>query len=316
VVGRKGSLGKVAYSDSPCWPIDTTYYVDATATGADLRWLAYRLDGMGLTELNRAAAVPGLNREDAYRKQLLLPSIEEQRRIAAILVQAEALRVKRRRAIAYLDDLVTSLYVEMFERHADRGLWPTEALERVVRKGTLVTYGIVQAGREFPGGVPYIRTGDIQNGLIRETQLRHADPEIAARFERSRVRAGELVMSIRATVGTTAAVPASLEGANLTQGTARISPGEAVHSSFLLHQLRSDVAQQWIKRQVKGATFREITLARLRQLPILVPPSSLQLEYAERVSSICQLRDSYSQHEAGLESLFASLQHRAFKDGL
>ena len=42
VVGRKGSLGEVNFSSVPCWPIDTTYYIDSTATGADLRWLAYR----------------------------------------------------------------------------------------------------------------------------------------------------------------------------------------------------------------------------------------------------------------------------------
>lgn len=90
VIGRKGSLGEIAYSDRPCWPIDTTYYVDSTATKADLRWLAYRLTELGLTGLNRAAAVPGLNREDAYRQRLLLPPIDEQRRIAAILDHVDA----------------------------------------------------------------------------------------------------------------------------------------------------------------------------------------------------------------------------------
>jgi type I restriction enzyme S subunit len=39
VIGRKGSYGEVNYSAVACWPIDTTYYVDETATNADLRWL-------------------------------------------------------------------------------------------------------------------------------------------------------------------------------------------------------------------------------------------------------------------------------------
>ena len=82
VIGRKGSFVEVAFSPSPCWPIDTTYYIDRTATKADLRWLAYRLSALGLTGLNRAAAIPGLNREDAYRQRLLLPSLPEQQRIA------------------------------------------------------------------------------------------------------------------------------------------------------------------------------------------------------------------------------------------
>jgi type I restriction enzyme S subunit len=39
IVGRKGSFGEVRYSDEACWPIDTTYFVDGTATAADLRWV-------------------------------------------------------------------------------------------------------------------------------------------------------------------------------------------------------------------------------------------------------------------------------------
>lgn len=116
VIGRKGSFGEVAYSEAPCWPIDTTYYVDASATRADLKWLSYRLKGLGLTSLNRAAAIPGLNREDAYRQRFLLPPLDEQRRIAAILDQADALRAKRRQVLAQLDRLKQSDFESTFGR--------------------------------------------------------------------------------------------------------------------------------------------------------------------------------------------------------
>jgi type I restriction enzyme, S subunit len=102
IVGRKGSFGEVHFSPIACWPIDTTYYIDRGATKADLTWLKYRLSELGLTQLNRAAAIPGLNREDAYRKRLLLPPLAEQRRIAEVLDRAEALRAKRRAALALI----------------------------------------------------------------------------------------------------------------------------------------------------------------------------------------------------------------------
>src|SRR5690606_9538637 len=114
IIGRKGSFGEVNYSPVACWPIDTTYYVDATATDADLRWLTYRLSALGLNRLNRAAAVPGLNREDAYRQRLLLPPLPEQRRIAEILDKADALRAKRRAALKKLDELAQSIFLDMF----------------------------------------------------------------------------------------------------------------------------------------------------------------------------------------------------------
>lgn len=257
-----------------------------------------------------------INRDQFLAIEIPLPSVTEQRRLAAILDQAEALRAQRRAAIAQLDSLGQAIFVEMFGAKSGAGDWPTAQLQEVVRPDTVVTYGIVQAGEEFPGGVPYIRTGDIINGVVVLNGLGRTDPMIAAKFSRSRVESGEIVMSIRATVGTTALVPPALHGANLTQGTARIAPGAGINSLFLLNYLRSEQTQRWIQKQVKGATFREITLGRLRELPVLVPPLSLQTSFAERFERIEVLKALQRTDLARLDELFASLQHRAFRGEL
>lgn len=241
-----------------------------------------------------------------------LPPVDEQRRIAAILDHADALRGRRRQVLAHLDTLARSIFRAMFAGST----WPGEPLSAIVQAGTIVTYGIVQAGDEFDGGVPYIRTGDIVAGEIVTAGLRHTDPAIAARFQRSAVSAGDIVMSIRATVGTTAVVPSALDGANLTQGTARIAPSDRAIGSYLLGYLRSDPAQRWIHAQVKGATFREITLGRLRELQVPLPPVSLQHQFAKRLACV----NSQTAHtRRALEvddQLLASLQARAFRGGL
>src|ERR1039457_2453572 len=100
-------------------------------------------------------------------------------------------------------------------------------------------------------------------------------------------------MSIRATVGTTALIDKNLSGANLTQGTARISPGKRVTPLYLLSYLRSAEAQYWIQCRVKGATFREITLAALRQLPVLLPPLGLQQRFSELIEEIKEAQRAY-----------------------
>ena len=179
-----------------------------------------------------------------------------------------------------------------------------------------MTYGIVQAGEEVIGGVPYIRTGDIKNGRINTKELRHTAPKIAARFSRSRVSEGDLVMSIRATVGTVAKVTSDLEGANLTQGTARIAPGERIDGTYLLYYLRSERAQRWIQGEVKGATFREITLEKLRQLPIRVPPNESQTRFARTARQVqCECVRGI-EYENRLVDFFKSLQHKAFRGEL
>lgn len=245
---------------------------------------------------------------------LFLPPLNEQKRIAAILDQADELRRKRQLAIERLNQLGQAIFHDMFVKGKKN--WPEKPLADVVSPGTIVTYGIVQAGEEFPGGIPYIRTGDIKNGEVVIGGLRHTDPSIAAKFERSRVRAGEIVMSIRATVGTVAFVPDELDGANLTQGTARISPGPQVKPWYLIEYIRSPSVQSWIEQQVKGATFREITLTRLRELMVILPPESLQTQFSEAMDAIFVQRKLAANALNESDTLFAALQHRAFQGEL
>jgi restriction endonuclease S subunit len=84
IVGRKGTAGSVTVSHTPFWPIDTTYFVKARQT-VDWGWLAATLHHARLNELNEATGVPGLNRDKAYRQPVLLPPLDEQRRIAEVL---------------------------------------------------------------------------------------------------------------------------------------------------------------------------------------------------------------------------------------
>ncbi len=134
-----------------------------------------------------------------------------------------------------------------------------------------ITYGIVQAGPHIPNGVPYIRTGDMSgDSLVRETML-CTSKRIANSYARSEVRTGDLVMAIRATVGKVLPVPSDLNGANLTQGTAKISPNISTDGNFLLWAIRHSRAQKAIQLEIKGTTFAEITLGALRQVPVAAP---------------------------------------------
>lgn len=284
----------------------------------DKRYLAYFLRQPSMVDFANArstgANLPRLSPKALGDFQVPWRPLPEQRRIATILDQADALCRLRGEAIARLDELRSALFRDCFDQ-ADQGV-DTARLSDVVASGTIVTYGIVQAGDEFVGGVPYIRTGDIKNGTILVDNLRRADPAIAAKFERSMVRSGEIVMSIRATVGTTALVPDALDGANLTQGTARISPGPRVHRSYLLEYLRSSPVQQWIQSQVKGATFREITLARLRELPVRLPPIKAQERFAAMIDALEEQLKVLGASKSNLDTLYTSLQHRAFNGEL
>ncbi len=260
----------------------------------------------------RGATIPHVDKEKLETIALPRVSKNEQQRIVAILDKADGIRRELERTIAMADDLIRSDFHEMFEGHE----WLTEALAGVVAEGTIVTYGIVQAGPEHPNGIPYIRTGDIKNGKIAVENLRRTAPETAEKYRRSTVCSGEIVMSIRATVGTTAVVPPELHGANLTQGTARIAPGKNVTLEYLLSFLRSARCQRWLLEQVKGATFREITLTRLRELQVPLPPIEQQRAFSAFSKSVATLSAKLDRKCVKAAQLFGALSQRAFREVL
>ena len=100
IIGRKGTVGAVHLSDTACWPIDTTYFVDNFPLGLDARYIFYFLNSQDLTQLDRSTAVPGINRDDLYGILLPLAPSDEQSRIIA---KIEALFEQSRTAREALD---------------------------------------------------------------------------------------------------------------------------------------------------------------------------------------------------------------------
>lgn len=270
-----------------------------------------------MVKLATGQSYPAVSDKIILNSLIPLPPLSEQRRIASILDKADELRQKRQQAIEKLDQLLQATFIDMFGDFQINPMnWQTKPLSEVVNNTTIVTYGIVQAGEEYRDGIPYIRTGDIKNGSILTENLSRTDPEIAKKFKRSEVQTGDIVMSIRATVGTTALVPKILNGANLTQGTARIAVGENIEREYALYHLRCQATQNWIQKQVKGATFREITLGKLRELPVYLPPRDLQKKFVEIYNSIEMLKLNANKSLESSKQLFKSLQNQAFSGNL
>ncbi len=125
IIGRKGSFGKINYSDQPCFAIDTTYYIDARNSRSDLRWLFYALLLLKLDAISEDSAIPGLSRELAHYQRLPSISLPEQRTIAAFLdretAKINALIEKKERLIELLQEKRAAL----ISHAVTKGLDPT-----------------------------------------------------------------------------------------------------------------------------------------------------------------------------------------------
>ncbi len=84
VIGRKGNIGQVQLFDSPCWPIDTTFYIQPP-TFVDRKFLKHALSAVDFGALNRSTTTPSLRREELESVPILLPPLPEQHRIVGAL---------------------------------------------------------------------------------------------------------------------------------------------------------------------------------------------------------------------------------------
>ncbi|MDP1666260.1 MAG: restriction endonuclease subunit S [Methylobacter sp.] len=310
VTGRSGTIGKVHYVETDYWPLNTSLYV-TNFHGNHPKWVFYMLQAFKLDRFVEGAGVPTLNRNLVHGEKIPLPPLAEQKRIAAILDKADSLRRKNQQAIQLADQFLRAMFLDMFgDPVTNPKGWKEMTLSDVVKDGTIITYGIVQAGAEVENGVPYIRTGDFKNGCLVKSGYARTHSDIAAKFERSKVSTGDLVYCIRASIGSVDIVPKFLDGANLTQGTAKISPGNNIKAEFLVEFLRTKGFRDWIDRYSKGATFKEITLERLRVAPVLVPPLHIQEKFiAIRNKTLHAIQTKTNMTEI---PLFESLSQKAF----
>lgn len=316
VIGRKGSFGEVHYSEVPSWPIDTAYFVDEASTEQDIRWLFYRLGCLGLNKMNKAAAVPGLNREDAYRQEILLPPLPEQRRIAAILDKADALRTKRREALAQLDRLAQSIFVEMFGDPATNAKgWPISTLGDLLESATYGTSEKSGASGQFP----VLRMNNItRTGEMDFSDLKYMDLDATERA-RYLVRAGDILFN-------------RTNSADLVGKTAIFRQPEPMAYAGYLIRLRANADNDpeylagfmntpYAKRVLRGMCKSIIGMANINAtevqgIRIARPPLVLQTRYRERIGSLNHVKASHRTMLAEQDRLFTSLQHRAFRGDL
>ena len=250
------------------------------------------------------------------RLEIPLPPLDEQKRIAAILDKADALRRQRRQALTLLDSLTQSIFLEMFgDPVSNPNGYKIRELQEIVDPDRKITYGILMPGDNISNGIPYVRVTDIRDGEILTDQLRRTTPEIANEYRRSSLKCGDVLISIRGHVGRIAVAPLECEGANITQDTARLAITGA-NPRFISAQLAAESSQHWMGQRTKGVAVRGINLGDLKRFPVILPPVGLQKNFEAKIESQSRLLKLKEKQFRYFDSLFASLQHRAFSGQL
>ena len=312
----RATIGKVAIADIPL-ATNQGFANFVPSSEVSPRFLAYLLwyHRDDIARLSGSTTFQEVSRGNLRKYRVPVPPLSEQERIVRLLDDADALRKLRVQANRRAADLIPALFHEMFgdPEHTEYDVKP---LIEVVNRQRPITYGILKPGHEIDDGIPYVRVVDIKEGRLHVHQLKRTTREIADQYRRSTLVPGDILVTIRGTVGRLCIVPDELKGANITQDTARLAVNEQCEPIYAMHFLSSPWAQNWINHHTQGQAVKGINLGDLKRLPIPVPPLPLQKQFAHRVREIRPLESLQSTSGFKIEALFQSLLHRAFQGEL
>ena len=263
------------------------------------------------SRLAAGATVKNLNIDLVVGVKVHLPPLPEQRRIAAILDQADALRTKRREALAKIDEMAQAIFVEMFVSNQDQKSWPSIELGNLcdlVRGSSPRPQG---DPRFFGGPVPRLMISDItRDGMIVEPKIDSLTLEGA---KRSRpMPAGSVVMAVSGAVGLPAILSVDACIHDGFVGFRNLDP--RIRPSFLYHWLNFEKVRNGAKGT--GAIWVNLTTDQVKGFLIPLPPISLQDKFMAVQAGIRVVRRTQSDLSQSIESLFTSLQHHAFSGTL
>lgn len=152
-----------------------------------------------------------------------------------------------------------------------KGSWRQVCLDDLVDKNVPICYGIVLPGHGYEGGVPVVKVKDIFQGTVKTEGLLKTSPEIAEKYRRSTLKAGDILLSIRGTVGRVAIVPNELAGGNITQDTARIRISCEDTRNYVFQLLQSDLIQKQIRHHVVGQAVKGINIRDVKRIKLPFP---------------------------------------------
>ena len=258
------------------------------------------------------ASYPAVSDRIIFESLFPLPPLEEQHRIAAILDQAETLRTHRRTALALLDSLTQSLFLDMFgDPVANPKGWPTESLTDLCHCYSGGTPS--KAKKEYwEGELPWFSAKDMKAEDLFDSED-HISEQVPETTTLKLLPKDTVAIVVRGMIlAHTFPVCVLRIPATINQDLKALLPKQPVNSQFLAACLRSQSGFVLEKVSEAGHGTKRLDAQGLQCIRIPRPGDELEQTFATRIAAIEALKTTHRHALAALDALFASLQQRAF----
>ncbi len=312
IVGRKGNINKPIFVKTKFWNVDTAFGLNTNEKILHPKYLYYFCKDYNFERHNKAVTIPSLTKADLLKISIPLPPLSEQATIVAELDKINELINLKRTQLKDLDNLAQSIFYEMFGDPVENEKgWEVKKLGEVASK--IGSGATPKGGNESykAGGISIIRSLNVYNNFFSYKDLAHIDEEQASKLSNVIIMKNDVLLNITgASVARCCIVPNDILPARVNQHVCIIRViGSKEIIPYYLNRVITNINFQSMLLNLarsKAATREALPKSVVEQIPIPLPPLSLQQSFASRIELIEQQKAQINATIKDLETLLAS----------
>ncbi|MBX9986360.1 restriction endonuclease subunit S [Priestia aryabhattai] len=252
-----------------------------------------------------------------YIDNMLIPipeNYDDQIRIYMVLSHVELLITKRKESIHLLDELVKSIFHQMFgDPSKNEKGWPITSIGSFADIITGPFGSSLQKEDYITGGHPFINSNHVYGGGIKPDFNLTVSKEKYKKLSKYHLNVGDIVLTRR---GNSAVVRDHSTGLLCGRGSMAIRINAEFSAIFFQHQIKNLFLKSVLERESKGVGMKNINFSIVKKLKVIIPPLSIQDKFSHVVKHIESLRTNYEVSLKQLNNLYKSLNHSAFSSEL
>ncbi|OOE44257.1 restriction endonuclease subunit S [Salinivibrio kushneri] len=268
------------------------------------------------TKKSSGANIKNIRASELAEFKIPLPPLDEQKRIAAILDKADAIRQKRKQAIELADEFLRSVFLNMFgDPVTNPKGWEICELKDCLDFLTSGSRGWAKYYTEE--GSKFIRIQNVGKNKLLLNELAHVNAPVTREAERTRVKVNDVLLSITADLGRSAVVTEDLSGGYINQHLALLRvKTKKLEPQFLSALLSSKGALRQFKAKNKAAVKAGLNFDDIRTFEVYLPPLRTQAKYLSTYNATMKNLNSLRIQHDNAEAFFSSLSQKAFSGKL
>ena len=278
-----------------------------------------------LEKASSSTTLPIVNKSRFSDLEIKYPPLEEQRRIASILDQADELRQKRQQAIEKLDQLLQATFIDMFgDPVSNPKGWEVKKLSELSTK--IHSGNTPKGGSEnyVDQGIIFLRSQNVWKNKVILDDVAYIDAETHSKMMKSSVKHEDLLMTKtgrinteNSSLGRAAIYLGEDDSANINGHVYLIRIKDGFNKYFILRILTLPDYYEYIRSVcVGGIDKRQLNKEHIENFPIIQPPMELQNKFSNIVQVIESQKPKLLEQLDLAENLFKTLQQKAFNGTL